>query len=219
MKRYGLLIAVLLLAFSAPAFAAQNVTLCAPSAVTVPNQVQTLTNGTLTPDARGCVVLDISKDTLGKDMLAFTKAGWDSQTRTWLMGSANAVASATVETFFPAQGSGTGTVAATVGDGSVLVTTNAVIRNLSCNTYTILGAAVAGGGTGQAFQVNVNAVDSTVLTCTEIATGTAGCQDTTHSVAVAGSLTAPVQIQFSSTPAGTSTATVPKCTAEIDTAN
>jgi hypothetical protein len=214
MKRYGLLIAVLLLAFGAPAFAATNVTMCSPSSITTPGQVQTLTQGTLTPDSRGCIIIDTSKDLLGKDMNSFLRAGWDQQTRAWAMGSTNAVVSNTVESFFPSQGSGTGDVAATIGDASVVVNTPTTIKNLQCSTWTILNAAVAAGGTNYVFALNVNGVD-TALTCTELTAATVCTPDTTHAISVAAGST----IEFSVTPTGTPTAAVTKCTAEMDTAN
>lgn len=131
-----------------------------------------------------------------------------------LAGSTNAVVSTSVETFFPVYGSGTGDVAATVGDATVQNNRPATIRNLHCGTYTILGAAVAAGGTNIVFALGTGApgvapTDST-LTCTETTAQTT-CSDTTHVI----SLAALSNMYFSGTPTGTPTASVLKCSADI----
>lgn len=131
-----------------------------------------------------------------------------------LAGSTNAVVSTSVETFFQVYGSGTGFVAATVGDSTVVVNKAAVIKNLNCGTYTILGAAVAAGGTSIVFALGTGApgvapTDS-ALTCTE-ATAATTCSDTTHVIQLA----ALSNIYFSGTPSGTPTASVLKCSADI----
>jgi hypothetical protein len=171
---------------------------------------------------QGCIVIDkttgagaaYTANTADATATIGSSAGGGSG-HTFLMGSTNAVVSTSVETFFPAMGSGTGDVAATVGDATIQIGAPATIKNLSCGTYTILGAAVAAGGTSMTFALNAGAPGAaptdTVLTCAETTAQTT-CTDTTHVVQLAALST----VDFSGTPAGTPTATVLKCTAEID---
>ena len=125
-------------------------------------------------------------------------------------GSTNAVVSNSVESYFPIFGSGTGDVAATIGDASVIMPGVVSIHNLSCATYTILGALTVAGGTSYTFALNKNGTDS-ALTCVETA-ALSSCTDTTHTVTTA----ALDQIEFSDTPSGSPTALVVKCTAQFD---
>lgn len=205
------LFGILALAFvSAPAFAATNVTMCTPLGSVAPTQVQTFTNGTLTTDSQGCLVIDTSKDTLARDMMFLLRQGFRQLYKVYTKGSTNAVVSNSVVTYFPIGASGTGNVAATIGDASVIAPGVLKIKNLTCATYTILGALTVAGGTSYTFALNQNGTDS-ALTCTELAAASS-CTDTTHTITTA----ALDQLEFSATPAGSPTALVTKCTAEID---
>lgn len=76
MKRIAALLGIVIgVMFAASAMAAQNITMCAPPGL-APNQFQTFTNGTLTPDTNGCITIDLSKDVQGRDMMALVRAGW-----------------------------------------------------------------------------------------------------------------------------------------------
>jgi hypothetical protein len=134
---------------------------------------------------------------------------------TFISGSTNAVVSNAVESFWTVFGAGVGQVAATIGDASVILQQPATIKNLNCGSYTILGAAVAAGGTSWTYALNAGAPGvaptDTALTCAELTAATT-CTDTTHSVQLAALST----IDFSVTPAGSPTAAVTKCSAEID---
>lgn len=130
--------------------------------------------------------------------------------RTFIAGSANAVVSNSVASFFTVQGTDTGFVAATEGDAITNAPVAGVIKSLKCTTTVAGGTATAAGGTSYVFALRVNQAD-TALTCTETALLTT-CSDSTHSVTVAVG----DQLDFGVTPNGTPTALVPKCAAEFD---
>lgn len=124
-------------------------------------------------------------------------------------GSTNAVVSNSVASYFPLDGSGTGDVAATIGDASTIWPV-VTVKNLHCATYTAGGVLTVAGGTAYTFAVAHNGSASAV-TCAETA-AISSCQDVTNSITTS----ALDQLEFIVTPTGTPTALVPKCSVEVD---
>ena len=170
----------------------------------VPQQIQTRGEGNLTPDASGAVTV-----TNPADFTDLSNAGWETN-RQYHSGSTNAVVSNSVLSYFPLDGSGTGDVAATIGDASTLAPGITTIKNLSCALYTAGGVLTVAGGTSYVLALAQNGT-ATALTCT-ITAAISSCTDTGHAVTTA----ALDQLEFIDTPNGSPTALVPKCTVEVD---
>lgn len=136
--------------------------------------------------------------------------GNSASSRTFHMGTSNAVVSNSVANFIALDGASTAVAAAAEGDvieNSVGVST---IKNLTCQLTTAGGVVTVAGGTSYVLALRQNQATST-LTCTILA-GASACTDVTHVITTA----AQDQLDFIDTPSGTPTALVVHCSIEQD---